>query len=258
MSNDYTVTIKGHVLEYLDDTHTYIVDGEIVPSITQIVQDVLQSNSRYQLVNQAILEEAKNKGTEVHKAIEDWCKSGKESNLPEVHNFDFLRRKAYNFTVVDNEVPVILFNSQKHPVGAGRLDMVIEMNGQLGGVDIKRTSSLNREYVTLQLNLYRIAYRQTYGKNWEFIKALQLKDDIRKFVALRIDEKKTLSIIDNIGQIKAGDSYEADGYIYHITDVTLNKGVRMVHWVVKNNNETFKGIDSLRIFQKKNLKKVRN
>ena len=35
---DITKEIAGHTLEYIDDSHTYLVDGVIVPSITQILK----------------------------------------------------------------------------------------------------------------------------------------------------------------------------------------------------------------------------
>ena len=50
-------------------------------------------------------------------AIEAWCKFGVESDLPEVRNFKFLQMK-YGFRVLDNEVPVILFNDDE-PIAAG-------------------------------------------------------------------------------------------------------------------------------------------
>ena len=37
--------IKGHDVEFIDDTHTYLVDGVIVPSITQILK--IRFNKKY-------------------------------------------------------------------------------------------------------------------------------------------------------------------------------------------------------------------
>jgi hypothetical protein len=84
-------------------------------------------------------------------------------------------------------VPVILERDGK-PIAAGRLDLVLMMDGKIGGADIKRVSSLDKEYVGYQLNLYRIAYRQSYGVEWEFIRAIHLRESVRKFVDLPINE----------------------------------------------------------------------
>ena len=175
--------IKGYTLEYFDDSHEYLVDGVLVPSITQLLKR--QFGGKYDYVNAAVLERAAIQGTAVHKAIEDYCKEGKESDLIELRNFKFLQ-KQYGFEVVDNEVPVILFDD--YPIAAGRLDLVLKMGGIIGGGDIKRTSALDKEYLAYQLNLYRIAYRQCYDVEWEFLRGVHLRDTTRKFVEIPINE----------------------------------------------------------------------
>lgn len=179
---DYTTKILGHTLEYYDDGHLYLVDGVKVPSITEM----LKPKSKYNGINSETLKRAAEAGTEVHEAIERYCKTGYSSTLPEVRNFQFLQRH-YKFNVLENEVPVILL-LDKEPIAAGRLDMVIRMDGMTGGADIKRVTTLDREYLAYQLNLYRIAYRQCYGIQWEFLRGIQLKDDIRRFVKIPINE----------------------------------------------------------------------
>ena len=188
---DFDTEINGHILEYLDDTHTYLVDGVIVPSITQILK--VKFGGKYDGVSSKTLEAAAEKGTAVHEAIENYCTMGEESDLPELKNFKFLQ-KQYGFDVLENEVPVILFMDEE-PVAAGRLDLVLEMNGEIGGADIKRTSVLDKEYLAYQLNLYRIAYRQCYGKEWKFLRGVHLRDDKRKFVQIPINEEMAMDIV---------------------------------------------------------------
>lgn len=187
-----TWKIKGHTLEYIDEIHQYLVDGKCVPSITQILK--IKFGKKYQNVNQQVLEKASNKGTEVHEAIEKLCKTGEVEDLKEVRNFIFLQ-KHYKFEVLENEVPVILFEDDK-PIAGGRLDLVLKIDNQVGGADIKRTSVLDKEYLAYQLNLYRIAYKQSYGIEWEFLKGIHLRDDKRKFVDLPINEKKAYELLE--------------------------------------------------------------
>ena len=187
-----TWKIKGHTLEYIDEIHQYLVDGKCVPSITQILK--IKFGKKYQNVNQQVLEKASNKGTEVHEAIEKLCKTGEVEDLKEVRNFIFLQ-KHYKFEVLENEVPVILFEDNK-PIAGGRLDLVLKIDNQVGGADIKRTSVLDKEYLAYQLNLYRIAYKQSYGIEWEFLKGIHLRDDKRKFVDLPINEKKVYELLE--------------------------------------------------------------
>ena len=183
--------IKGHTLEYIDETHTYLVDGVIVPSITQIMK--IKFGNKYNNIPKEILNNAAKKGTEVHEAIEHLCKTGEVTDLKEVKNFMFLQ-KQYKFEVLENEIPIILFKDDK-PIAGGRLDLVLRQNGVIGGADIKRTSNLDKKYLEAQLNLYRIGYRQCYGVEWEFLKGLHLRENVRRFVDLPINENMAWSLI---------------------------------------------------------------
>lgn len=188
-----SLEIAGHTLEYFDDEHIYLVDGVAVPSITQILAK--RFGNKYAMVNKDVLQKAAEKGTAVHEAIERFCKTGEESPLEEVRNFKFLQ-KQYRFEVLANEIPVILFLKDE-PIAAGRLDMVIKQKGQegIGGADIKRTATLDKNYLAYQLNLYRIAYRQSWGVEWQFLRGIHLRDDTRKFVQIPIDEHGTWQLI---------------------------------------------------------------
>ena len=188
-----TWNIKGHTLEYIDETHTYLVDGLIVPSITQILK--IKFGKKYDGVSDRVLNRAAERGTIVHSAIEKLCKNGEVSDLKEVKNFMFLQ-KQYKFNVIDNEVPIILFKDDE-PIAAGRLDLVLNIDGVIGGGDIKRTSVLDKEYLAYQLNLYRIGYRQCYDIEWNFLKGLHLREDVRKFVNIPINEQMAWKLVED-------------------------------------------------------------
>lgn len=184
--------IAGHDLDYLDDIHQYIVDGICVPSITQCLK--IRFKNKYATVDASTLKRASERGTEAHRCIEEWCKEGKESDLPELRNFKFLK-KQYGFEIVSNEIPVILFKDGE-AVCAGRLDLVLRLNGQLGLGDIKRTSTLDKEYLGYQLNLYRLAYQQCYDKEIDFLRGIHLREDVRKFVQIPINEQMAWNLVD--------------------------------------------------------------
>jgi len=188
---DFEIELAGRTLEYYDADHLYSVDGVIVPSITQMLK--YKFGGRYAGVDNDTLRRAAAAGTRIHEAIEVYCKEGFDEEFQEVKNFKFLQ-KHYGFNVVGNEVPVILFD-ESEPVAAGRLDLVLEMGGELGGADIKRVTTLDKEYLAYQLNLYRIAYRQCYGKSWEFLRGVQLHGDIRRFTEIPINEDAAMAFI---------------------------------------------------------------
>lgn len=194
--------IKNHILEYFDDTHTYLVDGVVVPSITQIMN--IKFGSKYKDVDKKVLENAANRGTAVHEAIEKYCKTGELDDKKETRNFRFLQ-KQYKFEVVENEIPVILFKNDE-PICAGRLDLVLKMNGEIGGGDIKRTSTLDKEYLAYQLNLYRIGYKQCYDIEWTFLRGLHLRDNTRRFVPIPINEEKAWGLIEEYLETKGNNN----------------------------------------------------
>ena len=188
-----TWKIKNYVVEYIDESHTYLVDGIILPSITQILK--VKFGNKYQGISKEVLDNAAVKGTRVHEAIEKWYKYKVEDiGCKELKNMKFLQRQ-YKFEVIDNEVPIILFKDNK-PIACGRLDLVLEENDELGLGDIKRTATLDKEYLAYQLNLYRIGYTQCYNKEIKFLKGSHLREDVRKYVSIPINEELALKLVE--------------------------------------------------------------
>lgn len=188
-----TWKINGYTLEYDDESHTYIVDGVIVPSVTQIL--AVKFGDKYTGVNRSTLERAANRGTAVHKAIEDFCKTGNDEGSKEVHNFRFLLDR-YGFGVFENETPIVIAKDDT-PIAAGRLDLVLDVirkgkafytKETTAIADIKTTSTLDKEYLAYQLNLYRIGYMQSYGIEIKELYGVHLRGDKRKLVNIPVNE----------------------------------------------------------------------
>lgn len=186
-----TFSIKGGTLEYFDDTHTYLYDGLMLPSVTQILG--VKYRNDYANVPPAVLSNAAQRGTEVHKAIENFNVSGYDDGSEAVRNFKFLQ-KQYRFEVLDSELPIVIFKDD-FPIGCGRLDMTMLIDGQIGIADIKTVSALNKEKIAYQLNLYRIGLMQSYGVDAQFLKIIHLRDGIRKFIDSPINEGMTWELV---------------------------------------------------------------
>jgi hypothetical protein len=193
-----TWQIGANTLEYDDDTHTYIVDGVIVPSVTQILG--VKFGNKYAGVNRSTLERAANRGTAIHKAIENFCKYGEDDGAKEVHNFNFLK-KRYGFNVLENETPIII-SKDDTPIAAGRLDLILDIKGDTAIADIKTTSVLDKEYLAYQLNLYRIGYMQSYGRNVSELYGVHLREDKRKLINIPVNEGIAWDIIDQYERSK--------------------------------------------------------
>lgn len=192
-----TFIIGTNTLEYDDDTHTYIVDGVIVPSITQMLS--VKFGNKYAGINKATLERAANRGTRIHKAIENFCKTWEEDGTKEVHNFKFLA-EYHALNPHANEIPIIIKRNGK-PIAAGRLDIVGDINGDTFIADIKTTSVLDKEYLAYQLNLYRIGYTQIHRANVKHLYGIHLKDDKRKLVNIPVNEALAWEIVDKYERV---------------------------------------------------------
>ena len=178
--------INGHELEFDEISHTYRVDGLVVPSVTQLLKR--KFGHKYDSIPTETLRKASERGTKIHKAIECYCR-GFDDGSKEVRNFKFLK-KYYGFEAVENELPIILTFGGK--VYAGRLDLILRMNDELSVADIKTTSSLDKEYLGHQLNLYRMGVEQCYKMNIKKLYGIHLKDDTRKLVEIPIKEEEWL------------------------------------------------------------------
>lgn len=180
-------TINGRVLEYIDESHTYIVDGIIVPSVTQLLHR--KFNKKYDGISAEVLNKAAARGTRIHKDIEEYCRLGKEPEYSETKDFIFVTKKN-GLTVKENEIPIILDLGGE--TFAGRLDLILEAEGELAVADIKTTATLDKEYLAYQLNLYRLGAIQSYGYDIKRLYGIHLKNGTRKAVPIPIKEASWL------------------------------------------------------------------
>ena len=187
-----TFSIKGGTLEFFNETHTYLYDGIMLPSVSRILES--KFNGEYKNVPPAVLDNAAKRGTAVHKAIENYNNSGYDDGSEAVRNFKFLQKQC-GFKVLDSELPLVIFKDDM-PIACGRLDMTMIMDGETGIADIKTVSTLNKEKIAYQLNLYRIGLMQSYGVDAKFLKIIHLRDGIRKVIDSPVNEKMTWELIE--------------------------------------------------------------
>ena len=178
--------IKGRQLDFMEEYHAYFVDGEQVESVTQLLKKIFPD--KYSDIPDHILKQACERGTQVHKAIEAYCK-GFDDGSDEVKDFRFLQ-KHYGFTVIENELPMILdFGGKTY---AGTTDMIFKMDDVLCLADIKTTSELDKNYLGYQLNLYKIGVEQSYGYDIKALYGIHLKNGKRKLVTIPIVSEEQL------------------------------------------------------------------
>ena len=175
--------IRDKELEYIEETHTYIYDGVVLPSVTQVLK--VKFGDMYNRVNEDVLNRAATRGTQIHSDIEAYVK-GEERNTEEVRGFKFLQ-VHYDIVPYTAEVPVVVFKGGL-PKCAGRLDLLADVGGKYSIADIKTTATLNKEYLAYQLNLYRVGFEQSYGVDIEKLVGLHLIRAKRKLVEIPIND----------------------------------------------------------------------
>lgn len=185
-----TFELNGHTIEFIEEQHLYIVDGVLTPCVSNILAYKFND---YGTVSKEILQRASERGTELHSAIESYERNGTTCDLREFKNYLFLK-KHHGFTNIANEVPVI-YEKDGTVLFVGTLDQIIEMDGKRGINDFKRVSAPNKQKIAYQLNLYKLAYEQTYNKKIDFVSYTHLRETVRKFNMLPINEEVTLNLL---------------------------------------------------------------
>lgn len=78
-------------VEYNEKWHSYKLNGKIIPSVTQLLD-----TGEYNNVPEELLEYSRQKGTLIHKEIEEYLKEGKKGFTQEFEEFVRLFTKYYN------------------------------------------------------------------------------------------------------------------------------------------------------------------
>ena len=195
--------IRGHMLEYDDESHTYLCDGLIVASVTEIIREHL--GSKYDGVPADVLAEAARKGTLLHEVIESAeksaCAETYELSSDEAEMSDefasYLRlKKKYGITCEGNEMPLLIYYKGRI-VAAGRMDMLAcNGDGELGIIDFKRTYELDDEYLAFQLTLYGMGVKYSYNIDPKFYACMWLRGKRGKFVSYDPIEKRVEEMLD--------------------------------------------------------------
>lgn len=142
------------MLEYEDKTHTYTLDGTVIKSVTQLLQDVGLMSSKFYTVEGADKGKRRHLVTELYdKEVLDW-ESVMEEDLPYLQGWiDF--KKDYNVKIQAIE------QRMYHPLlgYAGTIDRLAEVNNIPTVIDIK-TGAKNKDN-ELQLILYGLMVENT-------------------------------------------------------------------------------------------------
>lgn len=138
-------------VEFIKDTHQYIVNGVITPSVSEVLRETIFYD-KYSDVPEAVLQKAAAFGTAVHHAVEHDDDTLLDDTQRRVFA-DYKRLiKEHGITPIKHEQ--IVYTDDY----AGTFDMLADIDGKQVLVDIKTTYNLDLEYLSWQLSLYAYAY----------------------------------------------------------------------------------------------------
>lgn len=135
------------MIEFDESTHTYEVEGKKVISVTQLLRKHGLSPD-YSAVPESILQKKAERGTLIHKEIEDFIKKGELGFTEELSQFiAYVRRTGAK--------PLASEQIVGNDVVAGTYDLMLNYGvGSYTIADIKTTSTLHKESVSWQLSVY--------------------------------------------------------------------------------------------------------
>ena len=151
-----------HNIEFNEATHTYLVDGKEVPSVTQILEPLHRS---YRQVNPSVLAYAANRGKAAHEACEAIDYELEPEIYPEIEGYvraylDFKEVYRPSWEYIES----IVYNNDFHYIGT--LDRAGWLNDtELAVVDLKTSQPTKEALVSvcLQTMAYAVALYNDRG-----------------------------------------------------------------------------------------------
>ena len=146
------------MIEFLEETHQYLVNGILTPSVTTILSATLFKD-QYKDIPKYILDNAADFGNKVHKAVEtgDTSELGLYSSIA----YEQYERVIRRYQIALHEQEQIVHYDDLY---TGTFDMTGYVNNIFSILDVKTTYKLNEEYLSWQLSFYKYAYERMYGK----------------------------------------------------------------------------------------------
>lgn len=151
-------------IEFEPITHTYKVDGKVLPSVTQVLESV--GISDYSMVPKNFLEAAQQLGTDVHRLLELYDKGTLDYDTvddyiaPYLPSWvDFLDTTGAKIIEIEQKVYCERYQY------VGTLDRVLEIDGRLSILDIK--TGMKSPGHAIQTSAYVQAYNKDRRKKFD-------------------------------------------------------------------------------------------
>lgn len=160
-------------LTFEEGPHIYRLDGLVIPSVSEIMEPIRAVH--YAGINERTLENAAQKGTAVHNAIENWLKYEIEDISTEHYPFFKAFLDWFSFRkpeVIESEIRVF----HKILRYGGTCDLLALIGGRKTLIDYKTTYTVSEMSCGVQLEAYSQALA-SHGYNVEDKLILKLNKD---------------------------------------------------------------------------------
>lgn len=179
------------MVEFIEDGHIYLVDGVVVPSVSEILHFIFPN--KYSNIPENILNAKAEYGTKVHEAIE---KLENNEELPKLNYLQEISLEQYKKLKENFKMEVLKQEMMIHykDLYCGRFDMIANVNEKYSLCDIKTTAKLDLESLSWQLSFYALAYdEEHYEDKFEKFYAIWLpKKDLGDLVEVKRKSKEEL------------------------------------------------------------------
>lgn len=166
------------MIEFREETHEYFNGDKKLISVTQLMRKHGLAPS-YDNVSEEVLKAKAERGSLIHKEIEEYIKKGEIGFTSEFMAFKDYADKS-NANTFESEY--ILHND----ICAGTADLILIENGEFIIADIKTTSILHKEPLSWQLSIYASLYNNL----------LKTEPKIEKGQAFHFDKEGKLKVIE--------------------------------------------------------------
>lgn len=222
-------------VEFIDSTHTYLLNGKELKGITGVLHRCLFPDM-YKGVSEDILQQAASAGSVVHEQIEIYDTMGFEPSVPEVKAYAKMKQEL-GYETVANEY--VVSNGEDYASG---IDLTMHKVGteenEVELWDVKHTYNVNRSYVEWQLSIYKVFFEALNPDiKVTAIKCLWLRDDkkrglINRLIPLKPHTKKEVERL--LDCDRQGILY--DGKVEKIAPYVEDSEQRLV-WLTKQIND---------------------
>ena len=151
------------MVEFIEDGHIYLLDGVIIPSVSEILHFIFPD--KYSNVPNYILNAKADYGSMIHESIERL-----ENNLF-LPKLDYIQEASIEqYKKLKNQYKIKVITQEQminyQDKYCGRFDMIAEINEEYCLCDIKTTAELDQEYLSWQLSFYELAYMYMFGTTY--------------------------------------------------------------------------------------------